>query len=88
MIMPSTRHTPDDPVLCFICFREGKRSFAPVMHKRLKKLGIAKTNPAELTEDEVHRSANHFVSLADVPGKHYSCIVYSLLAVRDLYWAC
>jgi formate--tetrahydrofolate ligase len=35
--------------------REGKRSFAPVMHKRLKKLGIAKTDPDELTEDEVHR---------------------------------
>jgi hypothetical protein len=25
------------------------------MHKRLKKLGIAKTDPDELTEEEIHR---------------------------------
>lgn len=35
----------------------GKRNFAPVMFRRLKKLGIEKTNPDELTEDEIHRFA-------------------------------
>jgi hypothetical protein len=49
------------------CFREGKRSFAPVMHKRLKKLGIAKTDPNELTEDEVHRSTTAYVFLGRAP---------------------
>ncbi|KAL8716713.1 MAG: hypothetical protein Q9225_005983 [Loekoesia sp. 1 TL-2023] len=37
--------------------KKGKREFQPVMHRRLKKLGITKTNPNELTEDEVHRFA-------------------------------
>lgn len=37
--------------------KAGKRSFAPVMFRRLKKLGIDKTNPDELTEDEIHRFA-------------------------------
>ena len=37
--------------------KNGKRQFAPVMFRRLKKLGIEKTNPDELTEDEVHRFA-------------------------------
>jgi methylenetetrahydrofolate dehydrogenase (NADP+)/methenyltetrahydrofolate cyclohydrolase/formyltetrahydrofolate synthetase len=36
---------------------KGKREFAPSMLKRLKKLGIEKTNPDELTEDEIHRFA-------------------------------
>ncbi|KAK7952114.1 C-1-tetrahydrofolate synthase cytoplasmic [Apiospora aurea] len=31
--------------------------FAPIMFRRLKKLGIDKTSPAELTEDEVRRFA-------------------------------
>lgn len=35
----------------------GKRVFAPVMFRRLKKLSIDKTNPDELTEDEIHRFA-------------------------------
>lgn len=35
----------------------GKRQFAPVMFRRLKKLGIEKTNPDELTEDEIARFA-------------------------------
>ncbi|KAH9906728.1 formate-tetrahydrofolate ligase [Xylariomycetidae sp. FL2044] len=35
----------------------GKRAFAPVMFRRLKKLGIEKTDPNELTEDEIHRFA-------------------------------
>ncbi|KAI1820491.1 formate--tetrahydrofolate ligase-domain-containing protein [Xylaria intraflava] len=37
--------------------KNGKRVFAPVMFRRLKKLGIDKTNPNELTEDEIHRFA-------------------------------
>jgi methylenetetrahydrofolate dehydrogenase (NADP+)/methenyltetrahydrofolate cyclohydrolase/formyltetrahydrofolate synthetase len=32
--------------------KKGKRSFAPVMLRRLKKLGINKTDPEELTEEE------------------------------------
>mmetsp|Transcript_5714 Transcript_5714/g.16332 ORF Transcript_5714/g.16332 Transcript_5714/m.16332 type:complete len:630 (+) Transcript_5714:346-2235(+) len=35
--------------------REGARSFAPVMLKRLKKLGINKTDPEELTPEERSR---------------------------------
>ncbi|KAI0842544.1 formate-tetrahydrofolate ligase [Hypoxylon sp. FL0890] len=37
--------------------KNGKRAFAPVMFRRLKKLGIDKTDPNELTEDEIHRFA-------------------------------
>lgn len=37
--------------------KKGKRDFQPVMFKRLKKLGIEKTKPDELTEDEIHRFA-------------------------------
>ena len=37
--------------------KKGKREFQPVMFKRLKKLGIEKTNPDELTQDEIHRFA-------------------------------
>ncbi|WXC43917.1 hypothetical protein SNK03_003644 [Fusarium graminearum] len=37
--------------------KNGARKFAPVMFRRLKKLGIDKTNPDELTEDEIHRFA-------------------------------
>nr|XP_036584977.1 C-1-tetrahydrofolate synthase (formate-tetrahydrofolate ligase) [Colletotrichum truncatum]KAF6794745.1 C-1-tetrahydrofolate synthase (formate-tetrahydrofolate ligase) [Colletotrichum truncatum] len=37
--------------------KNGKREFAPVMFRRLKKLGIDKTNPDDLTEDEIHRFA-------------------------------
>lgn len=36
---------------------KGKREFAPSMLKRLEKLGINKTNPNELTEEEIHRFA-------------------------------
>ncbi|KAK7215519.1 hypothetical protein V2G26_003522 [Clonostachys chloroleuca] len=35
----------------------GEKKFAPVMFRRLKKLGIDKTNPDDLTEDEIHRFA-------------------------------
>ncbi|ORY68805.1 C-1-tetrahydrofolate synthase [Pseudomassariella vexata] len=37
--------------------KNGKRQFAPVMFRRLKKLGIEKTDPNELTEEEVHKFA-------------------------------
>ena len=37
--------------------KKGKRDFQPVMFKRLKKLGIEKTNPDDLTPDEIHRFA-------------------------------
>ena len=36
--------------------KAGKMSFAPVMLKRLHKLGIDKTDPADLTEEERSRS--------------------------------
>ncbi|XP_065051570.1 C-1-tetrahydrofolate synthase, cytoplasmic-like [Rhopilema esculentum] len=35
--------------------KNGKRSFAPVMHQRLKKLGIDKTDPNELTKEEISK---------------------------------
>ncbi|KAK7423125.1 tetrahydrofolate synthase [Neonectria punicea] len=37
--------------------KNGKRQFSPVMLRRLKKVGIDKTNPDELTEDEIGRFA-------------------------------
>ncbi|CRK41553.1 hypothetical protein BN1708_008489 [Verticillium longisporum] len=37
--------------------KNGKRVFAPVMFRRLKKLGIDKTNPDDLTEEEISRFA-------------------------------
>ncbi|KAL1872457.1 hypothetical protein VTK73DRAFT_1494 [Phialemonium thermophilum] len=37
--------------------KNGKREFAPVMFRRLKKLGIDKTDPDDLTEDEIRRFA-------------------------------
>ncbi|KAF2871645.1 formate--tetrahydrofolate ligase-domain-containing protein [Massariosphaeria phaeospora] len=37
--------------------KKGKRDFVPIMFRRLKKLGIDKTNPDDLTEDEIHRFA-------------------------------
>jgi methylenetetrahydrofolate dehydrogenase (NADP+)/methenyltetrahydrofolate cyclohydrolase/formyltetrahydrofolate synthetase len=37
--------------------KKGKREFQPIMFRRLKKLGITKTNPDELTDDEIHRFA-------------------------------
>lgn len=36
---------------------KGKREFKPIMFRRLKKLDITKTNPNELTEEEIHRFA-------------------------------
>ncbi|GKV21718.1 hypothetical protein SLEP1_g31672 [Rubroshorea leprosula] len=37
--------------------KEGKRSFSDIMFRRLKKLGISKTKPEELTPEEVKRFA-------------------------------
>ncbi|KAG5993603.1 hypothetical protein E4U52_001817 [Claviceps spartinae] len=37
--------------------KNGERKFAPVMFRRLKKLGIDKTNPDDLTADEIRRFA-------------------------------
>ncbi|MDI1485243.1 MAG: tetrahydrofolate synthase [Ramalina farinacea] len=37
--------------------KKGKREFQPIMFRRLKKLGIEKTNPDELTPDEINRFA-------------------------------
>lgn len=37
--------------------KKGKREFAPLMFKRLRKLGIDKTNPSDLTPDEINRFA-------------------------------
>ena len=37
--------------------KKGKREFQPIMFRRLKKLGITKTNPDDLTKDEIHRFA-------------------------------
>ena len=31
---------------------DGSSSFAPIMHRRLAKLGISKTNPSDLTPEE------------------------------------
>lgn len=37
--------------------KDGKKCFSPVLLRRLKKLGIDKTDPASLTEDEIRRFA-------------------------------
>lgn len=37
--------------------KKGKREFQPIWFRRLQKLGIDKTNPDDLTEDEIHRFA-------------------------------
>lgn len=50
--------------------KKGKRSFAPIMRKRLAKLGIDKENPDDLTEDEVSR----FVRLDIDPEKITWCV--------------
>ena len=47
----------DDRLFNALCppDKEGQRSFAPSMLKRLAKLGIAKTDPNDLTEEEISR---------------------------------
>ena len=37
--------------------KKGVRTFAPIMFKRLEKLGITKTNPDDLTDEEVSKFA-------------------------------
>ncbi|KAK2743997.1 tetrahydrofolate synthase [Myotisia sp. PD_48] len=37
--------------------KKGKREFKPIMFRRLKKLGIEKTNPDDLTADEIRQFA-------------------------------
>ncbi|OBT63148.1 hypothetical protein VE03_07803 [Pseudogymnoascus sp. 23342-1-I1] len=37
--------------------KKGKREFQPIWHRRLKKLGIDKTNPDDLTPEEITRFA-------------------------------
>lgn len=46
--------------------KEGKRSFADVMFRRLKKLGISKANPEDLTPEEVKRFARLDIDPASV----------------------
>ena len=38
--------------------KDGSRTFAPVMLRRLKKLGISKTAPKDLTAEEISRSGS------------------------------
>lgn len=49
--------------------KNGKRQFAPVMFRRLKKLGIEKTDPDELTEDEIRRFARLDIDPATITWK-------------------
>lgn len=37
--------------------KKGKREFIPIMYRRLKKLGITKTNPDDLTDEEITKFA-------------------------------
>lgn len=41
----------------FVPSKEGLRIFSEIQMKRLRKLGIDKTNPDDLTEDEIRRFA-------------------------------
>ena len=43
--------------------KKGKREFAPLMFKRLKKLGIDKTNPNDLTPEEINKFARLDIDL-------------------------
>jgi methylenetetrahydrofolate dehydrogenase (NADP+)/methenyltetrahydrofolate cyclohydrolase/formyltetrahydrofolate synthetase len=49
--------------------KKGKREFQPIMFRRLKKLGITKTNPDELTEDEIHRFARLDINPSTITWK-------------------
>ncbi|PPR08070.1 hypothetical protein CVT24_010531 [Panaeolus cyanescens] len=46
--------------------KKGKREFAPLMFKRLKKLGIDKTNPNDLTPEEITKFARLDVDLETI----------------------
>lgn len=58
--------------------KKGVRTFAPVMMKRLEKLGINKTNPDELTEEEQGRFARLDIDPAAVTWQR-------VLDVNDRY---
>jgi methylenetetrahydrofolate dehydrogenase (NADP+)/methenyltetrahydrofolate cyclohydrolase/formyltetrahydrofolate synthetase len=46
----------DEDLFRYLCpGPKGKRSFTPIMLKRLKKLGINKTNPDDLTPEEIRK---------------------------------
>ncbi|CAM9962673.1 unnamed protein product [Pylaiella littoralis] len=47
----------------------GERRFAPVMLRRLSKLGIDKTEPDDLTEEEVHRFARLDIEPSSITWK-------------------
>lgn len=46
--------------------KKGKREFAPIWHRRLKKLGIDKTNPDDLTPEEITRFARLDIDPASI----------------------
>lgn len=46
--------------------KKGKRQFQPIMFRRLKKLGITKTNPDELDSDEIRRFARLDIDPASI----------------------
>ncbi|CAL0316256.1 unnamed protein product [Lupinus luteus] len=46
--------------------KEGKRSFSDVMFKRLKNLGISKTNPDDLTPEEISKFARLDIDPASI----------------------
>ena len=50
-------HQSDEKLFNALCppDKEGSRKFAPSMLRRLKKLGIEKTDPNELTPEEISR---------------------------------
>uniref|UniRef100_A0A7S3VLD1 Formate--tetrahydrofolate ligase n=1 Tax=Dunaliella tertiolecta TaxID=3047 RepID=A0A7S3VLD1_DUNTE len=49
--------------------KQGKRKFAPVMLRRLEKLGIHKTDPSDLTPEEVRRFARLGIDPTSVTWK-------------------
>ena len=54
------RRAPTIPRCSSVCARrakDGSRKFSPVMLRRLRKLGISKTDPNELTPEERSRFA-------------------------------
>ena len=63
------QQTPDDAVLFDrLCpaKKDGSRRFSPVMLRRLKKLGIAKTDPSEFTPEEQSRFARLDIDIDSV----------------------
>ena len=58
----------DDALFDRLCpaAKDGTRRFAPVMLRRLKKLGIAKTDPAQLTPEERSRFARLDIDPASI----------------------